>query len=95
MGLNPKSRVRIESDGTPRGTRVLVDGLVVNTVTKVAWAIDVEQELATCTLELVGVDVAVEGEVTTVDGFISPEHVRRAELAEHGVEHLDLKGDAG
>lgn len=66
MGLTPKSRVRVESDGTPRGTRVLVDDVPLNTVTKVSWSLDVDQELATCALELVGVDVNLTAEEAIV-----------------------------
>lgn len=54
--MSSKPRVRIESDGTPNGTKVTVDGEPLNNVTSVWWHVDVHG-LAIAHLTLVGDDV--------------------------------------
>lgn len=66
MTFTSKPRVRIESDGTPTGTRVLVDDVPLTTVTKISWTVEIADHLASCTLELVGVDVTLTAEEATV-----------------------------
>lgn len=66
MSFTSKPRVRIESDGTPLGTRVFVDDVQLTTVTKVSWSLEVDDQLAACTLELVGVDVKLTAEEIAV-----------------------------
>ena len=56
------SRVRIISDGTDRGTMVLVDGIVVPNVCKVEWSI-LPDSLAVVKLELYHVEAELEGKI--------------------------------
>lgn len=60
-------KVKIISDGTPPGTRVVNadTGEPIEHVTAIEWKIDV-RDLATAVIRLRDVDVDVVGEATTV-----------------------------
>lgn len=57
-----ETRLRVTSDGTPRGTRVFTeDGTLIRGVQLVAWHLSTG-ELARCTIEVRGVAVDLVGE---------------------------------
>lgn len=56
-------KVRIESDGTPLGTKVTVNGEPLAGVTDVRWRVNANSGLATAELTILGVHVDVAGQL--------------------------------
>jgi hypothetical protein len=56
--LKTEQRVRVESDGTPTGTQVLVGGCVLLSVVDVKWSMD-QESWGRVTITLDDVDMAI------------------------------------
>jgi hypothetical protein len=68
-----ETRVRITSDGTPRGTRVETeDGTLIKGVQSVRWHLDLDG-MARASIDVLAVAVDVVGLVETEEGGSMPE----------------------
>lgn len=61
-------RVRIESDGTPQGTRVLIDGKEAENVRRVEWSVGLDG-IAAARIEFIGVELAADGNLAPAAGL--------------------------